>query len=386
MPLGTSDAVGEQDRGRPRTLSPNSRQNRAAGKPTSSHLQGRARAMMVNPVSESKDAPVVAAPQTFVGIDVSKAKLDVCCLPKGEHRQFENEPKGRAALLQWLSSKPGCLLVVESTGGYERELVYASQDAHLEIALCNPRQVRDFAKGRGQLAKTDRIDAGILAEFARQVQPRPLAQVPERQRELESLVALRRQLVELRTAQLNRLGQASQKFVIQSLRTVLAAIEKQLNATEARILKLLESHDDWRRKIEVLRSAAGVGPVTGATLVAELPELDNLNRQAIAALVGVAPYPHDSGLHRGKRVIWGGRGKLRATLYMAAFNAKRCNPIIREFAQRLSKQGKSFKVVMVACMRKLLVILNSMLKNDTLWEDKKDKTRQAVQPIAAGST
>jgi transposase len=320
--------------------------------------------MMENSVSGS-----VAAPQTFVGIDVSKAKLDVCCLPGGEHRQFDNDGDGRAKLLAWLSSKPGCLLVVESTGGYERELVYAAQDAQVEIALVNPRQVRDFAKGMGQLAKTDPIDAGVLALFALHVQPRPLAKVPAKQRELESLVVRRRQLVELHTAEQNRLGQASQKFVLKSLRKVLSAIERELKAVEKRILELLQSHDDWRRKMEVLESAAGVGPVTGAALVAEVPELGNLNRQAIAALVGVAPYPDDSGVVRGKHRIWGGRAHIRATLYMAALTARRCNPVIREFAHRLHKLGKPFKIVMVACMRKLLVILNSLLKTNTLWKD-----------------
>jgi len=320
--------------------------------------------MMENSVLESG-----AVPQTFVGIDVSKAKLDVCCLPGGEHRQFGNDPDDRAKLLEWLSSKPGCLLVVESSGGYERELVYAAQDAHLEIALVNPRQVRDFAKGIGELAKTDRIDAGVLALFALHVQPRPLAKVPAKQRELESLVARRRQLVELHTAEQNRLGQVSEKFVLKSLRKVLSTIERELKSVEKRILDLLESHDDWRRKIEVLESTSGVGPVTGAALVAELPELGHLNRQAIAALVGVAPYPDESGTMRGKRRIWGGRARLRTTLYMAALSARRCNPTIREFAHRLRKLGKPFKLIMVACMRKLLVILNSMLKTNTLWKD-----------------
>jgi len=197
-----------------------------------------------------------------------------------------------------------------------------------------------------------------------------LAQVSDKQRELEALVVRRRQRVEFRTAEQNRLQQVSQKFVVKSVRKVLAAIEKELKAVEKRILELLESHDDWRRKIEVLESVAGVGPVTGATLVAELPELGKLNRQAIAALAGVVPYPRDSGTMRGKRTVWGGRAKLRATLYMATLTARRCNPAIREFAHRLHKLGKALKVVMVACMRKLLVILNAMLKSDTLWQNK----------------
>jgi transposase len=332
---------------------------------------------------EVESSPLTIAPQTFVGIDVSKDKLDVRVLPGSEFRQFENEPAGRAALIDWLLRKPPCLLVVESTGGYERELVYAAQDAGLEIALCNPRQVRDFAKGTGQLAKTDRIDAGILAEFARQVQPRPLAKVPDKQREIAALVVRRRQLVELCTAEQNRLQQVSQKSVVKSLLKVLGALQRELKAIEKRILELLHGDDDWRRKIEVLQSAAGVGPVTSTVLVAELPELGNLNRQAIAALVGVAPYPHESGTFRGQRTIFGGRAKLRSTLYMAAWSARRCNPVIREFAHRLHKLGKPFKVVMVACMRKLLVILNAMLKTNTLWKDPK---QELAQPLAACTT
>lgn len=334
----------------------------------------------------SKDvesSPLSTPPQTFVGIDVSKDKLDVRCLPGSEFRQFDNEPADRVALVEWLSHRPACLLVVESTGGYERELVYAAQDAGLEIALCNPRQVRDFAKGTGQLAKTDRIDAGILAEFARQVQPRPLAKVPDKQREIEALVVRRRQLVEFCTAEQNRLQQVSQKFVVKSLLKVLNALKRELKAIEKQILELLESDDDWRRKIEVLESVAGVGPVTSAALVAELSELGNLNRQAIAALVGVAPYPYESGTFRGKRVIWGGRAKIRSTLYMATLTARRCNPVIREFAHRLHKLGKPFKVVMVACMRKLLVTLNAMLKTNTLWQD---KSQHVAQLLATSET
>lgn len=333
------------------------------------------------PVASSETAASqIAAPQTFVGIDVSKAKLDVCCLPSGEWREFENTLAGFAALVKWLAAKPDCLLVVEATGAYERELVYAVQDAGLEIARCNPRQTRDFAKAIGQLAKTDKIDARVLAQFALKIQPRPSALIPERQRELEALVTRRRQLIDLRTAEQNREKQVSQKFVLKSLASVLKALGRELEAIEERILKLLESHDDWRRKLEVLQSVKGVGPATGAALVAEMPELGDLNRQAVAALVGVAPYPRESGQHRGKRVIQGGRGKVRTALYMAALNACRHNPSIRAFFQRLRAAGKSYKVAMVACMRKLLVLLNSLLKQNTLWID---KTQTTAAPATA---
>jgi transposase len=331
---------------------------------------------MSEPKKDGESLSSTTPPQTFVGIDVSKDKLDVCCLPGGAFRQFNNKPEGHTALLAWLARKPACLLVVESTGGYERELVYAAQNAGLEIALCNPRQVRDFAKGTGQLAKTDRLDAQVLAKFASQVQPRPLALIPEKQREIEALVARRRQLVELGKAEENRLQQVSQKFVVKSLNKVLGILNREQKAVEKRILQLLESHDDWRRKIEVLKSVAGVGPVTSAVLVAELSELGSLNRQAVAALVGVAPFPFESGKFRGQRSIWGGRAKIRSTLYMATLTARQHNPVIRDFSQRLQKLGKPFKVEMVACMRKLLVILNAMLKTNTLWKD----MTQAIVP------
>lgn len=326
---------------------------------------------------------VVVDPQTFVGIDVSKAKFDVHCLPGNEHRQFSNDRQGHAQFIQWLSTKPGCLLVVESTGGYERELVYAAQDAQLVIALCNPRQVHDFGKALGLLAKTDRIDARVLAMFGERVRPRPSVKTTQQQRELESLVVRRRQLVEWHTAEQNRLQQATQKSVLKSLRKMLGVIERELKAVEKRIAKLLQSNDDWRQKIELLQTAAGVGPVTAAALVAELPELGNFSREAIAALVGVAPYANDSGQFRGQRRIRGGRAPVRTNLYMAAFNACRHNPVIREFAARLHRLGKPFKVVMTACMRKLLVILNSMLKTNTPWTD---KTQTPPQTVAVGAS
>jgi transposase len=335
--------------------------------------------MGVESLSEKES---VVTPQTFVGIDVSKAKLDVCCLPGGEYRQFSNDREGHAKLIQWLLTMPNSLLVVESTGGYERDLMYAVQDAELAIALCNPRQVRDFAKALGLLAKTDRIDSRVLALFAQHVRPRIAAQTSEQQRELDSLVTRRRQLVELHTAEENRLQQASQKSVLQSLQKMLEVIDRQLKGVEKRITELLQSDDDWRQKIELLQSVAGVGPVTAAALVAELPELGNVSRQAIAALAGVAPYADDSGQFRGQRRIRGGRAPVRTNLYMAAFNASRRNPVIREYAARLRSFGKPFKVVMIACMRKLLVILNTMLKTNTPWTD---KTQKLPQPVAITS-
>lgn len=312
------------------------------------------------------EAPV--APSVFVGMDVSKARLDVCRLPGGELREFDNAPDGHQQLVSYLRTLPSCLVVIESTGGYELAALLAIQDAGLAIALVNPRQVRDFAKALGQYGKTDRLDAAVLAEFAARVQPSPQAKVPEKQREMNALVTRRRQLLGQQVAEKLRQQQTEDRFIQQTLKRMLKAIDRELKAVEQRIAKLLETDDDWQQKMKILESTPGVGKITGAVLLAELPELGKLNREAVAALVGVAPYPRDSGQFRGKRVIWGGRKSVRNALYMAALTARRCNPVIRAFAIRLKAAGKSFKTIQVACIRKLLVILNAMLKNNTPWQ------------------
>jgi len=360
---GAFDAVAKQDPSRPRSISPNSRQSRRRRKKLSrtpsSHSQDREQN-----VPESVHA---AEPSIFVGIDVSKEKLDVCVLPGGEFRTFANDAAGRLKLAAFGQSLGPALLVLEATGGYERPTLFALQDAGLAVSLVNPRQVRDFAKGLGQLAKTDALDAAVLAEFARLVSPPPSA-TTEKKRELEALVTRRRQILEFRVAEQNRSQQTDDKFIRKSLDQVLKALDRQLKAIEDRIAQLLESDDQWKAKLELLLSTPGVGKTVAATLVAELPELGNLNRQEIAALVGVAPFAKDSGAKRGRRATWGGRRKLRSVLYMAALTARRCNPAIKAFAQRLASAGKSFKAIQVACIRKLLVILNTMVKNNTPWK------------------
>jgi transposase len=271
-------------------------------------------------------------------------------------------------LFAYISRLANCLVVIESTGGYERGPLLAVQDAGLRIALVNPRQTRDFAKALGQLAKTDRLDAALLAEFALRVQPLPLEKIPEKRRELEALITRRRQLIGHQVAEQNRQQQTQDPFIQKTLRRMLKAIDKEVDAVERRIAELLESDDDWQAKLAIVQSTPGIGKTTGAALMAELPELGQLNRQQIAALVGVAPFPRDSGQMRGKRSIWGGRSKLRSLLYMAALSARRCNPAIKAFAARLHRAGKSFKTIQVACIRKLLVILNTMVKNNTPWK------------------
>jgi transposase len=248
-------------------------------------------------------------------------------------------------------------------------LVTALLEAEYAVAVVNPRQVRDFAKALGILAKTDRLDAAVLARFGQQVQPRLLEEDPARRAELMQLVARRRQLIELRTMELNRQQQTTARAAQKSIRHLTKLLDKEIDQIEAEIARLLQSDDDWRAKIELLTTTPGVAKVTSATLVAELPELGQLNRQAIAALIGLAPFNDDSGQHRGTRRIRGGRASVRHALYMAALSARRCNPVIRAFAQRLAAQGKRPKVIITACMRKLLVILNALLKQQSSWKN-----------------
>lgn len=309
---------------------------------------------------------------TFVGIDVARQTLDAASLPEGPRGTFPNTRPGCQALLQALPRPGECLVVVEATGGYERAVVAELLSAGHHVAVVNPRQVRDYARALGVLAKTDRLDAAVLARFAEQVRPRPLAEAHERQAELDDLVARRRQLVELRTAEMNRRAQAASALIRRSIQVVLDQLNKELGRIEKAILALVESDDDWRRKSELLRSVPGVGPVTALTLLADLPELGRLSRRQVAALVGLAPFNRDSGRFKGRRAIWGGRAVVRGTLYMAALTARRSNPVIRAFADRLTAEGKQAKVVLAACMRKLLVILNTMVKNNSHWNPQAD--------------
>jgi transposase len=308
-----------------------------------------------------------ASINSYVGIDVSKNSFDACVLPSNKFFKLKQDDSGRNEFMSHLPSPGTCLIAVEATGGYERRLVTDLANAGHRVAVVNPRQVRNFAKGVGILAKTDRIDASVLARFAQDVQPRCLGQTPEKQGELEQLVVRRRQLVTLRIAEKNRTETITAKPVRKSLQQTIDHLNKQIRRLDNEILALVQSHDEWRDKANLVQSVPGIGPVAGASLVAELPELGQLNRQQIASLVGVAPLNRDSGRFRGQRMIWGGRASVRSVLYMAALTARRCNPVIRAFANRLAAAGKKAKVILTACMRKLLVILNTMVKNKTLW-------------------
>jgi transposase len=351
---GTSKSVGEQDRRRLVEISPNSRLSRSPRGRASSHLQGR-------------DSFNMASISQFVGIDVAKDHLDVHVL-NGPTFHCDNSSSQRPLLFKQLPAPASCLIVVEATGRYEQALVCDLAAAGYSISVVNPRQVRDYAKALGLLAKTDRIDAFVIARFAEHVQPRPVAQTQEKQAQLDELVTRRRQLVEHRTAEVNRRMLCVNKQVRHSIQHFIDVLNKELKRIDREIFKLVESNDDWRQRYELLKSVPGVGQVTAATLVAELPELGQLNRQEIAALVGVAPLNNDSGQFRGQRRIKGGRAALRATLYMATLVATRHNPILKEFYERLKAQGKKSKVALTACMRKLLVILNTMAKTNTHWK------------------
>jgi transposase len=315
----------------------------------------------------SQDVAVV----TWIGIDVAKDSLDVAgsAAEKSHRLQVANSPEGFKLLMGQLPPAAQVRVVMEATGGYERRLVAALLEAGYSVAVVNPRQVRDFAKALGILAKTDRIDADVLARFGELVQPRLLEEHPARRAELTQLVTRRRQLIDLRTMESNRQPHVTVRAAQQSIRRMLKTLDSQIDQIEAEIARLLQSDDDWRAKIELLSTTPGVGNVTSATLVAEVPELGRLNRQTISALVGLAPFNDDSGRHFGTRRIRGGRQTVRQTLYMAALASRRCNPVIRAFAQRLAAQGKKPKVIITACMRKLLVILNAMLKHQTPWKD-----------------
>jgi transposase len=358
-PLGAvKDTVEKLDRRRSLGINPDRRQSGRRAPATSSHPQDRVTSM---------DGSINGTPRVFIGIDVSKSSWDVHLLPEGRSFTIRVAEGAMERLRGKLGSPAASLVVVEATGGLERELVTELIDAGWAVAVVNPRQARDFAKACGQLAKTDPIDAETLALFAQRIQPRPAQKTPEKQYELDALVTRRRQLVSLRSMEKMRRQQAVHKATSRSIDKVLKVLDQQIAALDKAIARLIEADDDWRAKREVIESVPGFGSTTSATLVAELPELGRLNRREITALVGLAPFNHDSGKFRGQRRIRGGRGAVRAALYMATLTAMRCNQKLRPFAHRLHKAGKAFKVVITACMRKLLTILNTLVRTRTRW-------------------
>ena len=305
--------------------------------------------------------------ECFVGIDVSEQRLDVHVLPSGELAAFDRDRLGIERLIGWLAGKACALVVVEATGGLERRLEAALGDAGMAVAVVNPRQIRDFARAGGLLAKTDRLDAGVLARFGERMRPVARPARPPADHALAALVLRRRQLAQLVEAERNRARRADDAAVLASIEAHLGWLREAMAALEAEIGERLAANAEWRDKADLLASVPGVGAVTTASLIGLLPELGRVDGKAIAALVGVAPFARDSGLMKGRRTIWGGRGDVRRVLYMATLVASRHNPTIRAFYDRLVAAGKAKKLALTACMRKLLVILNAMLRDGTPW-------------------
>ncbi|MDP2744445.1 MAG: IS110 family transposase [Dehalococcoidia bacterium] len=312
----------------------------------------------------------------YLGIDVSKATLDVAERPTGQRLTVPNQEKGVRELVASFGEPSQALVILEATGGLELPVAAALAEAGFSVAIVNPRQVRDFAKATGKLAKTDRIDAQTLAHFGEAIKPEPRP-VPEGEALLfKQMLSRRRQLVEMITAEKNRLS-TTPSALRKEVQAHIAWMQESLAKVDDELGKRIKASPIWRASEELLRTAKGVGPVCSRTLLVDLPELGKLDRKEIAALVGVAPFNRDSGKLKGKRAVWGGRGRVRAVLYMATLSATRSNPVIAAFYLRLLAAGKPKKVALTACMHKFLTILNAMVKHGTPW--------QKVAPQASGA-
>lgn len=348
--LGVSKTVGELEPPRPYPEEP-------------VRLDGhKARIHKIGPREESlsKEATMT---KRFVGIDVAKTSLTVAVRPELSSFTFPNTQQGRRKLVETLKKLSPTVVVLEASGGLEREVAETLSKAGLPVRVMNPRQVREFARAVGKLAKTDGIDAAILAWFAEATQPEPRPLPDEETKKLADLVMRRKQLKNMLTAEKNRRRRAP-SHLRPDIEEHIAWLKKKLKELEGKIKEVMKFQEEKRR---ILMSVPGVGPVTSAVLLGCLPELGRLSGKEVAALVGVAPFNRDSGERRGKRAVWGGRREVRAVLYMAALAAARCNPVLRKFYQRLLAAGKSVKAALVACMRKLLVIPNAMVKSGTTW-------------------
>lgn len=305
--------------------------------------------------------------ENFIGIDVSQSKLDVNVLPAEQSEQFANSEAGVAQLLKFVKANDPALIVLESTGGLETLAVSMLSVKHYPVVVVNARHIRDFAKATGKLAKTDKIDAALIAEFGRTIRPEVRPLKDEQTHLLTALNARRRQIVDMLVAEKNRLQRAPMANR-KNIRAHIRWLEKNLDDINKDIRKNIRKTEVWREKDDILQSFKGVGPATSASLLSDLPELGHIESKKIAALVGVAPFNCDSGRYRGRRRVWGGRSQVRRVLYMATLSAVRSNPVIHCFYNRLRQAGKSHKVAMTACMRKILTILNAMLKNQAYWQ------------------
>jgi transposase len=322
-------------------------------------------------VQHDPSASAVAVPDVVVvGIDVSKATLDCFIDPVGQQVQVPNDSDGVATLIAQLRSFTIQLIVIEATGRLHRRLAVELLLAGVPVALVNPQRAREFARASGRLEKTDRVDAKVLAEFGRGVRHRTLEKLPEKQADLDDLISRRRALVQMHVAEKNRLHDQLPKLARTQGQKLLRLIDQQIEDLDRAIAKLIDGDDDWRRKSEIITSVPGVSDGTANQLIADLPELGKLSRQRIAKLVGVAPLAADSGSRTGERHIKGGRAPVRNALYMAAFNAMHYCERFKRMAEQLRKRGKAFKVIVTACMRKLLVTLNQMIKTNSIYDPK----------------
>lgn len=307
----------------------------------------------------------MSKPTTWIGIDVSKGRLDIAAAPSGERLSVSADEYQK--LLSWLGKRRPDLIVLEATGGYERDVVAALAAKGWAIAVINPRQVRDFARATGRLAKTDAIDATVLAAFAQAVRPEPRRLRDAQTQALRDLVVRRRQLLDMRKAEKNRLETALSPTIRDGVKRHLAWLDSEIAQADDDLDQQIRQSPSWRADEDLLTSMPGVGPILARTVIAELPELGRLNRRQIAALVGVAPFNRDSGKMRGARTTWGGRGPVRQVLYMATLSGVRFNPVLKEAYDRLLKAGKPPKLALVACMRRLIVTLNAMMRARQPW-------------------
>lgn len=307
--------------------------------------------------------------QVYVGIDVAKAQVDVHVLPSGDAFAVARDGESLAKLAERLKELSPVLVVLEATGGLEAIVAATLGQVGLPVTAVNPRQIRDFARAIGRLAKTDALDAEVIARFAESVRPEVRPLPDEQTRILSELVARRRQLVEMMTAERNRRSRLSRKSLVKALDRHLAMLQKDLSAIEEEIKTTVRGTPIWREREDLLRSVPGVGPTVARTIIADVPEIGTLDRKQIAALVGVAPLNWDSGTLKGRRITWGGRAKVRTQLYMAALVASHRNPVLKSFYQRLLQAGKAKKLALVAVMRKLLTILNAIIRDQTPWQN-----------------
>jgi len=299
---------------------------------------------------------------SYIGLDISKSFIDLHLLPQERDARFEHSTEGIAKLVTFLKRRKPTLIVIEATGGYESKVAAELAAAKFSVAVVNPRQVRNYARALGKLAKTDAIDANVIARFAQDVRPEARKLPDTKELALKAYVARRRQLVDMLVAEKNRRARAASKSITENIDSTINFIQSKIDALDKDIDSTIQNSPVWRAKDDLLKSVPGIGDKTSSALLAQLPELGRLNRRQIAALVGVAPMNRDSGALRGKRMIAGGRKSVRNALFMATTAARRFNPTIKKFYLRLRNAGKSYKVALTACMRKLIVILNAMIK------------------------